>query len=401
MSHYSTKNRYSFLRRSILASMLMGLPLVAGVADASPLSLPNPLKFCAGPLGQLDVQGVASGMAFYQDNPPGGGDTEAELAGLLGAKRVGASITNGMVIIQKENGPIQFYIQAGAYSFPTLAEPIPSASTNIQEFGALPVAYLKIAPSSNYSMEIGQLPTLIGAESAFTYQNINIERGLLWDMEPIISRGIQFNGSAGPLSASIAWTDGYFSNRYNVMSGLLSYAINGSNTLSFYAQGSLGKSRLPYNSTAYSPVGNESQIYGVEYEYSSGPWMIEPYFQYMHTPKSTRLGIPHAFDNYGGALLADYSFTKTISLGARAEYLEVGGKLGEGLNSVASGLTGLPADSHAWSITLTPTYQSGGFFARAELSYVTASAPAGLGFSGANGTNTNQLRGMVETGFMF
>ncbi|MBN2679777.1 outer membrane beta-barrel protein [Acidithiobacillus montserratensis] len=399
MSRYS--NRY--FRRAILASLCVGLPLVAGVADASPLSLPNPLTFCAGPLGQLDVQGVASGMAFYQDNPPGGGDTEADLAGLLGAKRVGASITNGMVIIQKENGPIQFYIQAGAYSFPTLAEPIPSATNDINLFGALPVAYLKIAPSSNYSVEIGQLPTLIGAESAFTYQNINIERGLLWDMEPIISRGIQFNGSAGPLSASLAWTDGYFSNRYNVLSGLLSYAINGANTVSIYGQGSLGKSRLSSNDVAYSPIGNESQIYGIEYEYSSGPWMIEPYFQYMHTPSAPDLGVDHSFDNYGGSLLADYSFTKTVSLGARVEYLHVGGPLGYGLNSksIASTLTGLPADSHAWSITLTPTYQDGGFFARAELSYVTASAPAGLGFSGADGTNTNQLRGMVETGFMF
>jgi len=410
MSHYSTKNRYSFLRRSILASMLMGLPLVASVADAGPLSLPNPLTFCAGPLGQLDVQGVASGMAFYQDNPQG-------LAGTLGAKRLGASITNGMVIIQKENGPIQFYIQAGAYSFPTLAASIPSITStisnatvppttvqgDINDFGALPVAYLKIAPSSNYSVEIGKLPTLIGAEDGFTYQNINIERGLLWDMEPIISRGIQFNGSAGPLSASLAWTDGYYSNRYNVLSGLLSYAINGSNTVSIYGQGSLGKSRLSSNEVAYSALGNESQIYGVEYEYSSGPWMIEPYVQYMHTPKAPLLGVTHEFNNYGASLLADYSFTNTVSLGARAEYLAVGGKPGEGLNAsgVASSLTDLPADSHAWSITLTPTYQSGGFFARAELSYVTASAPAGLGFSGANGTNTNQLRGMVETGFMF
>ncbi|WP_414040628.1 outer membrane beta-barrel protein [Acidithiobacillus sp. M4-SHS-6] len=401
MSRYNSKNRH--FRRAILASLCVGLPLIAGVANASPLALPNPLKFCAGPLGQLDVQGVASGMAFYQDNPPGGGDTEADLAGLLGAKRVGASITNGMVIIQKENGPIQFYIQAGAYSFPTLAEPIPSATNDINLFGALPVAYLKIAPSSNYSMEIGQLPTLIGAESAFTYQNINIERGLLWDMEPIISRGIQFNASAGPVSASLAWTDGYFSNRYNVLSGLLSYAINGSNTVSIYGQGSLGKSRLTSNDAAYSPIGNESQIYGIEYEYSSGPWMIEPYFQYMHTPSAPALGVDHSFDNYGGALLADYSFTKTVSLGARAEYLHVGGPLGYGLNSnsIASTLTGLPADSHAWSITLTPTYQDGGFFARAELSYVTASTPSGYGFSGADGTNTNQLRGMVETGFMF
>ncbi|MFA7495078.1 MAG: outer membrane beta-barrel protein [Acidithiobacillus sp.] len=393
MSHHNAITSSHFLCRAVLAATLLG---VAGVASASSLALPNPLTFCAGPLGQLDVQGIASGMAFYQDNPQGG-------AGTLGAKRVGANITNGMVIIQKESGPLQFYIQAGAYSFPTLAESIPSSSTNINDFGALPVAYLKYAPSSDYSVEIGKLPTLIGAEGGFTYQNINIERGLLWDMEPIVSRGVQINGSAGPISASISLNDGYYSNRYNVMSGLISYAINGSNTLSVYAQGPLGDSRQTSNDVAYSPIGNESQIYGVEYEYSSGPWMIEPYFQYMHTPKAPLLGVTHEFNNYGGSLLADYSFTNHISLGARAEYLAVTGKPGEGLNSgsIASTLTGLPADSHAWSITLTPTYQDGGFFARAELSYVTASAPAGLGFAGETGSNTNQLRGMVETGFMF
>ncbi|WP_438263653.1 outer membrane beta-barrel protein [Acidithiobacillus sulfurivorans] len=148
-------------------------------------------------MGKIDVQGIASGMAFYQDDP-----------GTLGAKRVGADITNGMVIIQKENGPIQFYIQAGTYSFPTLASSLASATNTISEYGALPMAYLKIVPSSHFSVEIGKPPSLIGVEDAFTYQNINIERGLLWDMEPTASRGIQFNASEGPLSASLSWNDG-------------------------------------------------------------------------------------------------------------------------------------------------------------------------------------------------
>jgi hypothetical protein len=353
--------------------------------------MPAPLTFSAGPLGKLDVQGIASGMAFYQDFPQGA-------AGTMGAKHVGADITNGMVIIQKNTGPLQFYIQAGAYSFPTLAAAIPSSTSNINDFGAMPVAYLKYAPSSDYSVEVGKLPTLIGAEGGFTYQNINIARGLLWDVEPIVSRGVQFNASKGPISASVSLNDGYYSNRYNVMSGLLSYAINGSNTVSFYAEGPLGKVRQPFTAAAYSPTGTSSAIYGVEYVYSAGPWMIE---QYMHTPKSIRLSIPHAFSNYGASVLANYSFTNTVSLAGRVEYLGVGGKPGEMLNStsVASTLTDLPADSHAWSITLTPTYQDGGFFARADLSYVAASAPAGLGLSG--GTNTTQLRGMLETGFMF
>ena len=394
MSYHNIISASRFGRRSVLAAVALSLPMIVGVAEASPLSMPAPLTFSAGPLGKLDVQGVASGMAFYQDFPQGA-------AGTLGAKHVGADITNGMVIIQKNTGLLQFYIQAGAYSFPTLAAAIPSSEGNINDFGAMPVAYLKYAPSSNYSVEIGKLPTLLGAEGGFTYQNINIERGLLWDVEPIVSRGIQFNASQGPVSASISLNDGYYSNRYNVMSGLLSYAIDGSNTVSFYAQGPLGNVRTSSPQVAYSSYGTSSDIYGVEYLYSSGPWMIEPYVQYMHTPGSVRLSIPHAFSNYGASVLADYSFTNTISLAGRVEYLGVGGKPGEGLNStgVASTLTDLPADSHAWSLTLTPTYQNGGFFARADLSYVTASAPMGYGLSGL--TNTTQLRGMLETGFMF
>ncbi|WP_308165570.1 hypothetical protein [Acidithiobacillus ferrooxidans] len=35
------------------------------------------------------------------------------------------------------------------------------------------------------------------------------------------------------------------------------------------------------------------------------------------------------------------------------------------------------------------------------LSYVTASMQSGTGFSGSNDLAQNQLRGMVETGFMF
>ncbi|MHB1573298.1 MAG: outer membrane beta-barrel protein, partial [Acidithiobacillus ferrooxidans] len=79
------------------------------------------------------------------------------------------------------------------------------------------------------------------------------------------------------------------------------------------------------------------------------------------------------------------------------EYISNSGNPNDG----AANLTGFGPGSHAWSLTVTPTYQDGGFFARAELSYVTASMQSGTGFSGSNGLAQNQLRGMVETGFMF
>ena len=383
------------MKKAWILSAAVVAALAAPMADAS-LNLPNPIEVSAGPLGKIGVQGAISGLGFWQDNPQG-------VPGTLGAKYAGATISNGSVIVQKSSGLLQFYAQAGVYSFPTLAASLTGANptSTINDFGALPIAYLKIAPSSDYSIEIGKLPTLIGAEGGFTYQNINIERGLLWDMEPIVSRGIQFNASVGPLSASLSWNDGYYSNRYNVLSGLLTYTINSANTLAFYAEGPLGKVRTSANNAAYTPYGTVSQIYGLIYTYSSGPWTIEPYFQYMITPKSARLGIDKNFDNYGGSLLVNYAVDSDISLAGRVEYLAVGGVPGEALESVASSLTDLPDDSHAWSLTVTPTYQSGDFFARAELSYVTASTPAGTGFAGQNSLATNQVRGMVETGFLF
>ncbi|MEY2342697.1 outer membrane beta-barrel protein [Acidithiobacillus sp. IBUN Pt1247-S3] len=99
----------------------------------------------------------------------------------------------------------------------------------------------------------------------------------------------------------------------------------------------------------------------------------------------------------GAAVLADYSFTDTVSLAGRVEYISNSGNIADG----AANLTGFGAGSHAWSLTVTPTYQSGGFFARAELAYVGASMAADAGIFGRSGLNQSQVRGMLETGFMF
>ncbi|WP_241549802.1 outer membrane beta-barrel protein [Acidithiobacillus sulfuriphilus] len=310
-----------------------------------------------------------------------------------------------MVIIQKSTGQLQFHAQAGVFNYPVVGVPYTSTPNTINDFGALPIAYLKYAPTSNLSFEIGKLPALLGAESNFTYQNINIQRGLLFNVEPGVSRGIQANYSTGPFSASISWNDGYYSNRFNWITGLFSYAINGANTLSLYAGGNVGHTGNlgvgNYSTDSHvnsSLAADNSDIYGLIYEYSSGSWMIEPYLQYMHTPANAAAGITSGSSNYGGALLADYSFTNSISLAGRVEYIAATGTPGDGGVSGAD-ILGYGNGSHAWTITVTPTYQDGGFFARAELSYVDVSNYTAA--FGANGTNGTQFRGLVETGFMF
>jgi hypothetical protein len=74
--------------------------------------------------------------------------------------------------------------------------------TMTEFFGPVPVGYVKLVPSKNTSIQIGALPTLIGAEYTFSFENMNIERGLLWNQENAVNRGIQVNqafGSSLPL----------------------------------------------------------------------------------------------------------------------------------------------------------------------------------------------------------
>ncbi len=114
---------------------------------------------------------------------------------------------------------------------------IKASDTPAAEFGYLPVGYVKIVPNSTFSLQIGQLPTLIGAELPFTYENANIERGLLWNTEPLFSRGVQANFTGGPWTVSVSWNDGYYSNQYTTMSGLVLYTFKNSDTLEFAGSG--------------------------------------------------------------------------------------------------------------------------------------------------------------------
>src|ERR1019366_5495227 len=55
-------------------------------------------------------------------------------------------------------------------------------------------------------------------------ENMNIERGLLWNQENAISRGLQLNQAIGKyLTASLSFTDGFYSNRYTWLMGSLTY----------------------------------------------------------------------------------------------------------------------------------------------------------------------------------
>src|SRR5580658_6858648 len=169
-----------------------------------PLSGLPPALFDAGPFGKLAVNGFLSGMGMVQNNHIPGDNTDQ------------AALSNGQVFIQKSDGWFQFYLQAGAYNILALGTPFLKTQDTVTDlWGPLPVAFLKLQAGKNTSFEIGSLPTLIGAEYTFSFENMNVERGLLWNQENAVNRGIQVNQAMGKIAASVSWNDGFYSGRYS------------------------------------------------------------------------------------------------------------------------------------------------------------------------------------------
>jgi hypothetical protein len=349
-------------------------------AITGPLSGLPPAIFDAGPFGKIAVNGFVSGVGLGQNNSiPGDNNRHADMS-------------NGQVFIQKTDGWFQFYVQAGAYTLPSLATPfLGTNDTQSNFYGPVPQAFVKLQAGKNTSFEIGALPTLIGAEYTFTFENMNIERGLLWNQETAVSRGIQLNQTMGKFSASVSWNDGFYSNRYSWLSGSLAYA-NGPHALSFVAGGNMDETQTQ---TLATPVQNNGSIYNVIYTYTKGPWILQPYFQYTSVPTNAKIGIVNGASTSGGAILASYAFKHGFSLPARFEYISSSASAANALNLMFG------PGSGGTSFTVTPTFQQGGFFFRGELSWVHASSSTPGDVFGPLGLNDSQTRVMGEVGFVF
>ena len=362
---------------------------LANPSMTAPLATAIPHEISAGPFGKLQVTGILSGIGMTEGNH------------FFGESATHWDLSNAQVFIQKTTGWWQFYLQGGAYNIPALGVPFTSTVDTVKNvYGPFPTGYIKLV-KGNFNVQVGELPTLIGAEYTFDFENMNIERGLLWGQEPAISRGIQLNETYKKLTLAFSWNDGFFSNRYTSLSGSLAYAFNAANTLSFVASGNAGAYNRKTTSLATPLDQNNSEVYNLIYTYTKGNLAITPYYQYTNVPKNTSIGIYAGAHTNGGALLANYNFKHGISLAGRAEYIRSSGNpLDENYSN--SNLLGFGPGSGAFSFTVTPTYSKDGFFIRGDFSIVDATntTPAYAVF-GPAGTSTNQPRGAIEAGFIF
>jgi hypothetical protein len=273
----------------------------------------------------------------------------------------------------------------------------------------VPVAFAKLAPTDNFSIQAGKLPTLIGTEYTFTFQNTNIERGLIWAQENVISRGVQANATFGPLAVSGALTDGFYTQDYKYLTALATYTINDSNSISIAAGGNPSGTKAKDIDNKFlinkqSVAQANSQQYNLYYKNVTGAWTFQPILQY--TKVNSETSLDYSYDNttgnklgsghtVGGSLIVNYDFNENYSVAARGEYIKETGNdnlLGFGING-----------PKAWSLTLTPTYKQKSFFARADLSYVKVNdgTPTNYNLFGTDAKQDSQVRGLAEVGFLF
>jgi hypothetical protein len=343
----------------------------------------KPESFDIPDFGKIYVSGAVTAIGL------------ADTPTFYGEKSAFADLSNAQVFVQKVDGAFQFFLDAGTYSFPTVGVPYTeSGNTNTATFGALPIGFLKYV-NGNFSIEAGKLPTLIGAEYGFTYENMNISRGLLWNQEPLISRGVQVNYTAGPVAFNLSWNDGFYSDRFNWASGAATWTINTANSLEFIAAGNLGTTDYGTSATP-EVVNNDKQLYNVIYSYTAGQWTAQAYFQYADSGNASAIGVKET-STTGFGVLANYAVPNTNwNVSARVEDITSSGSATDGSADLLYG-----PGSKAWSFTFTPTYQAGVLFTRAEISFVGASSTTpGLAF-GKSGTSTSQTRFAVETGILF
>ena len=348
-----------------------------------PLQWLPPATFDAGPLGKLSVNGIVTGFSVFQNNSVPGDDNAQ------------ATLSNGQIFIQKADGKLQYYIQAGVYTMPTLSVPFVDAQHTVNNFyGPVPVAYFKLPVGKTTQFLIGSLPTLMGAESTFTYQNFNIERGIVWNQENAINRGIQVNQTVGRyLSGAISWNDGYYSNRYSWLSGSVTLS-KGPHALIYDGMGNLGQTAYQ---TAATPIQNNGYMHAVIYTYTKGPWIISPYFQYGKLPTGAKVGVAKGTSATGGAVNVSYAFKSGVSLPVRFEYLTSSGNATDG----SVNMLGFGAGSAGTTVTVTPTYQKAGWFVRGDLATVHASNYTSGSVFGSAGTKADQFRAVLEFGFIF
>jgi len=394
-------------RKSKIATLL-ALGLGAAVSllalqSAQAFNGPTAINIDGGPLGTLALTGGADGY-FYGLSGTGNSTNP----GLLGTdKATGAQFMNGFVQVQKTTGLLQFTIEVGANNSLVLGYAPSKPSVQTFSTGSLYAGYLTLAPSSAFSISIGQIGSLEGYESGIDWNNANMLTTDIFYVENSQSRGISATYTDGPISGTVTFGDGFDTGVFNFLQALGTYTFNSNNVLSVFAATNLGRTGLnaniygnaatPYSQSFvanYGPNYVNSTMFGAYYSYTMGNLNLVPEVQYVYAKVDHKLGLDKFSSNFGAALFADYSFAKTpYSIGAWGEYFSSNGPDYWFINPGAQGI----------GVSVSPTWQSKNLFVRGDigLMHLTKFSNNGSRGYGNDGGSRNQADFLLEGGVLF
>ena len=404
-----TNNRLVICGLTVLVSVAVGgrvlaesqtpgpkVPAVASPTPrptATPTPAPTPSSTSLA-LGPLTIDGVFSAFSLYSSHVNASGALDTSTGADLSNR---TDISNGFLIINKSSGTFRYGFAAGAYNIPVVGFALNKTiqnGANASLYGALPSVYVEYAPTNYFNLQAGKLATFIGQESTYTYENINIQRGIIWNIETAVSRGLRGNFTGSKFNGALEVNDGYYSGNRLGVEGQITNTPNASTTYEFVFV--FPNSSAPANATA--SIANK-RLYNPLLTYTTGKWQFQPYALWVESPASKALGYTNAEHAFGGVFMGTYSLSSIWSLPFRVEYGKNGSSAAD--TSPNANLLGYGPGSSAWTYTLTPTYRKGVFFARAEASDVNVMNLTPRTAFGKGGVQSNQFRTGLEAGLQF
>ena len=383
---------------------LLGFAFAAGCSliamhAAQALTGPTNIQIDGGPLGPLEISGGMSGYMYGQT-----GTSNKTGTSFVGDKSTGAALSQALIEIQKTTGILQFTIEVGPQNGePYLGAKPTQASMTVYRASPLYLGYITIAPpNSPVTISVGQFNSLEGYESGVSWNNANLFRSALYNVENSQNVGVSATYTHGPLSATVTFGDGYDTRVFNFLQASATYNFNSNNALNVYYGGELGKTGNNAITYAQTTVGNygpyfvNSQLFGAYYSYTNGNLNLVPEVQYVYAKPNNQAMMPKSTSSFGAALFTDYTFgTSPYSLGGMAEYFTSNG----------SGDWFIAPHAEGVGIQLSPTWQYKDLFARVSAGYVhlinTGNNPTGYPAYGNNGTGRDVVQAALEAGLLF
>ncbi len=384
------------MRRQLLGLGFVAASSLLALQSAHAMNGPTAINIDGGPLGQLSLSGGVDGYGYYVSNLPNG------------TLNHGVNVANALVELQKTTGELQFTIEVGsnggAIAVGASGRP---GQTSINNFstGPLYAGYVTVAPKDMpFTISAGRMASLEGWESAVDWNNESQLTTDIWYVENSQNTGVEGSYTAGPVTATVLFGDGWDTHVFNFLQALVSYTINSNNNVNVYYAGNLGRTGLNARTygwgtdttvAGYGPYFMNSQMLGGWYSYTMGNLNVIPEVQYVYAKTDHQLGIDKSTSNLGAAVFGDYSFgTSPYSLGGWVEYE----------NSQGAGSWFVGPKSEAVGFAVSPTWQYKDLFARANAGglYLLHNTANGTTYGyGSSGTDKFQFIGTLEAGLLF